>query len=62
MRKESVPAWETAMQLGHKMPGFSMTERYSAWDPSYLSQASEALDKLLKLSVPSDAPKVPSGR
>lgn len=62
MRKEGVPPWETAMQLGHKMPQFSMTERYAAWSPDYLDQAAAALEKLLCLSVPPDAPKIPSAR
>jgi integrase len=62
LRKEGVSPWETAMQLGHKVVGFSMTERYAAWSPDYLENAAAALDKLLCAAIPLDAPSIPSGR
>lgn len=62
LRKEGVSPWETAMQLGHKVTGFSMTERYAAWSPDYLEKATAALDKLLRTSIPLDAPKILNGR
>jgi integrase len=62
LRKEGVQPWETAMQLGHKVVGFSMTERYSAWSPDYLEKSSVALEKLLRAAIPLNAPPVPYGR
>lgn len=62
LRKEGVAPWETAMQLGHKVGGYSMTERYASWSPEYLDKASVALDKLLRAAIPLDAPPIPSGR
>ncbi len=43
LRKSSVPAWETAAQLGHKMPDVSTTEIYAPFDPSYLFTFLEAV-------------------
>ncbi|RVD58838.1 site-specific integrase [Mesorhizobium sp. M2D.F.Ca.ET.223.01.1.1] len=62
LRKEGVPPWETAMQLGHKVTGFSMTERYASWSPDYLEKSSAAIEKLLRAAIPLDAPPVPNGR
>lgn len=47
LRKSSVPAWEVAAQLGHKVRAASTTEIYAPFDPSYLSQAKQAIDALL---------------
>jgi len=47
LRKEGVPAWEVAAQLGHKRLEFSNTEIYAPFDPSYLNQAVAGIDKLL---------------
>jgi len=44
LRRKSVPAWEVAAQLGHKTRGVSTTEIYAPFDPSYLSQAKNAID------------------
>lgn len=46
LRKHSVPAWEVAAQLGHKVRGVSTTEIYAPFDPAYLSQAKQAIDAL----------------
>lgn len=62
LRKEGVPPWETAMQLGHKVTGFSMTERYASWSPDYLEKSSAAIEKLLRAAIPLDAPPVQNGR
>jgi integrase len=62
LRKEGVSPWETAMQLGHKVVGFSMTERYASWSPDYLEKSSAALEKLLRAAIPLDAPKIPYAR
>lgn len=62
LRKEGVSPWETAMQLGHKVAAFSMTERYASWSPDYLEKAAAALEKLLRQSIPLEAPPVPNGR
>jgi len=48
LRKEGVPAWEVAAQLGHKRLEFSTTEIYAPYDPSYLNQAVAGIDKLLQ--------------
>lgn len=62
MRREGVSPWEAACQLGHKMPGYSMTELYAADSPDYLENAARAIDKLLRASIPLDAPRIASGR
>ena len=33
--------------LGHKMPGYSMTEMYASADPSHMIATKRALDELL---------------
>lgn len=48
LRAEGVPPWEVSAQLGHKLEGYSMTERYTHLDPSYLKASSEALGRLLR--------------
>lgn len=48
LRKQSVPAWQVAAQLGHKRREFSTTEIYAPYDPSYLDNAIAAIDKLLQ--------------
>ena len=55
LRASGVPAWEVSAQLGHKQHGFSITEIYAPFDPSYLSASSIALEKLLaEIIVPTD--------
>ena len=46
MRQNGVPAWEVAAQLGHKSRDYRTTELYAAFDPSYLSNAVRAIDRL----------------
>ena len=46
MRKQGVPAWEVAAQLGHKQREFSTTEIYAPFDPSYLDNAVTAIDRV----------------
>lgn len=46
LRRQSVPAWEVAAQLGHKVRGASTTEIYAPFDPTYLSQSKQAIDAL----------------
>lgn len=48
LRSQSVPPWEVAAQLGHKMPGMSTTEIYAPYDPSYLKNAVAAIDDFYK--------------
>ena len=48
LRSESVPPWEVAALLGHKLPGYSITEIYAAADPAHMKAAKAALDKLLR--------------
>ena len=45
LRKEGVPAWEVAAQLGHKQREFNTTEIYAPFDPSYLSASVQAVDR-----------------
>lgn len=47
LRKQSVPAWEVAAQLGHKAPDYSTTEIYAPFDPAYLTKATAAIDVFL---------------
>jgi len=55
LRASGVLAWEVSAQLGHKQHGFSITEIYAPFDPSYLSASSIALEKLLaEIIVPTD--------
>jgi integrase len=52
LRSEGVDAWSVASQLGHKRPGFEMSERYTANDPAYQREATAALEKLLVFLCP----------
>jgi integrase len=47
LRLKGVPPWEVSAQLGHRLNGYSMTERYTHLDPTYLQKSCEALDGLL---------------
>jgi len=50
MRRQGVPPWEVAAQLGHSGGSqYSVTERYAAYDPTYLSKAVVALSELVML-------------
>ena len=48
LRSQSVPPWEVAALLGHKMPGFSITEMFASADPSHMKATRAALDALLR--------------
>ena len=48
LRSQGVPPWEVAALLGHKMPGYSITELYAGADPSHMGATKAALDKLLR--------------
>jgi integrase len=48
LRSQGVPPWEVAALLGHKMPGYSITEMYASADPSHMKAARAALDELLR--------------
>jgi integrase len=62
LRREGVSPWEVGAQLGHKMPGFNITEMYASASPDYLDKSSTAIEKLLRSAIPLDAPPIPSGR
>jgi integrase len=62
LRKSGVSPWETACQLGHRLPGYSITELYASESPDYLENAGSAIEKLLRAAIPLDAPKVPYAR
>ncbi len=47
LRMSSVPAWEVAAQLGHKMPDVTTTEIYAPFDPAYLSKSVQAIDEYI---------------
>lgn len=50
LRACGVPAWEVAAQLGHSAGSrLTITERYAAHSPDYLTNACRELDKLLAL-------------
>ncbi len=54
LRKSGVPAWEVSAQLGHKRQELSITEVYAPYDPSYLGEATRAIDAFFaKLRVKS---------
>ena len=61
MRMHNVPIEQIAQQLGHKLEGYNMTERYAAWSPTYLEQASGALDQLMGC-LPYEVPVLANGR
>ncbi|MFG1413993.1 site-specific integrase [Xanthobacter sp. VTT E-85241] len=48
MRANSVPPWEVAAFLGHRMPGYNITEVYAHADPAYMAASREALQKLVR--------------
>lgn len=52
LRQQGVSIEEVAGLLGHTMPGFSMTLRYSPDAPDYLVNAVTAIEKLLALVYP----------
>lgn len=62
LRKQGVSPWEVGAQLGHKMPGYNITEMYASASPDYLEKSVVALDALLRTAIPLDAPPIPSGR
>jgi len=62
LRKEGVSPWEVGAQLGHKMPGYNITEMYASASPDYLDKASAAIEKLLRTANPLDAPLIERGR
>jgi integrase len=62
LRKEGVSPWEVGSQLGHKMPGYNITEMYASASPDYLEKSAAAIEKLLRAAIPLDAPLIPSGR
>lgn len=43
-RQKGVPIDQIAMMLGHKRPGYGMTERYTKYDPTYLRDMVRAID------------------
>jgi integrase len=48
LRAESVPPWEVAAVLGHRLPGYNVTEMYAAADPNHMTATKLALDKLVR--------------
>lgn len=46
LRKDGVPIWEVAAQLGHSTARHEMTERYAAFSPDYLEKSATSLDRL----------------
>lgn len=62
LRREGVSPWEVGAQLGHKMPGYNITEMYASASPDYLEKSALALEKLLRAAIPLDAPPIPSAR
>jgi integrase len=59
LRSHSVPPWEVAALLGHKMPGYSITEMYAGADPTHMKATKAALNALLRaVCVPPDSAKL----
>lgn len=56
LRANRVPPWEVSAQLGHKLEGYSMTERYTHLDPTYLAESAKALDGLLSAVLANPLP------
>lgn len=53
MRSHSVSPWEVAAFLGHRMPGYNVTETYAHADPNHMLASREALQRLvLKILEP----------
>ena len=48
MRSHGVPLEQIAATLGHKDARYKVTEIYAPYHPSYLKEAGEALDGLLR--------------
>ena len=48
LRSESVLPWEVAGLMGHKLPGYTITEIYAGADSQHTAAAKTALDKLLR--------------
>lgn len=44
LRSQSVPPWEVAAQLGHRMEQYSTTEIYAPYDPAYLVNCVKAIE------------------
>lgn len=65
LRAHSVPEWEVAALLGHRMKGSNVTEIYATADPAYMTASKAALDKLLLAVVGADPraceKRVPTG-
>jgi len=51
LRSQSVPPSEVAALLGHKMPGYTITQMYAGADPSHMKATKTALDKLLRAAA-----------
>jgi integrase len=62
LRKQGVSPWEVGSQLGHKMPGYNITEMYASASPDYLEKSAEAIEALLRAAIPLDAPPILNGR
>jgi len=48
LRQAGVDAWQVSAQLGHKRSELSITEIYAPHDPSWLVEASGAIDQFLR--------------
>ena len=48
LRASGIDSWQVSAQLGHKQPGLSTTEIYAPFDPNYLADSTQILDKYLK--------------
>jgi integrase len=47
LREQSVPEWECAGIMGHRLPGYRTTEIYAKYRPDYLSAAADAIDAFM---------------
>lgn len=61
LRAEGVDVWQVASLLGHRREGFSITEKYTAFDPAYQWEAAAALDRLLSFCLAPCRNRAPAG-
>lgn len=44
LRSQGVDAWQVSAQLGHRMQGLAITERYAVFSPDHLAESVRAID------------------
>jgi len=57
LRAQSVPMWEVAAFMGHRMPGYNVTEIYAHADPNHMALSRKAMQKLVEGVLANGRPK-----